>query len=79
MFRILSLFDFQILDCGKHPKHEDSAFMDVSGTAEYGLNNYFSINDIASNRKFKKLLTSWMFRQSFLFAGASVIDGFDVN
>ena len=53
--------------------------MDVSGTAEYGLNNQFSINDIASNHKFKKLLTSSMFRESFLFVGACVIDGFDVN
>ena len=32
--------------------------MDVSGTAEYGLNNLFSINDIGSNHKFKNPLTS---------------------
>ena len=53
--------------------------MDVSGTAEYGLNNKFSINDIVSNHKFKKFLTSWMFKESFLFVGACVTDGFNVN
>ena len=39
MFRILSLFDFQKLGYDKHLKREASVFMDVSGTAEYGLNN----------------------------------------
>ena len=53
--------------------------MDVSGTAEHELNNQFSISDIASNRRFKKLLTSWMFRESFSFVGACAIDGFDMN
>lgn len=37
------------------------------------------INNIASSQKFKKLLTSWKFREYFLFVGAFVIDSFDIN
>ena len=42
MFRILSLFDFQKIYCGKVVKYQASVFsvfMDLSGTAEYGSNN----------------------------------------
>ena len=40
MVTILSLFDFQKIDCVKAPEaSKASVCMDVSGTAEYGLNN----------------------------------------
>ena len=34
---------------------------------------------LQNNHKFKQLSTSWMFRESFPFIGACIVDAFDIN
>ena len=78
MLRILSLFDFQKLDCTKA--------LEALTQCLYGCIRYwgvwvkqFSISDNVSNHNFKKLLNSWMFMESFSFIRVCIIDGFDMN
>ena len=78
MFRILSLFDFRKIDCGKA--------LEILSQCLYCCIRYywvgvkqFSINDIANNHKFPKFLTSWIFKKSFWLFGACIIDNFGTN
>ena len=77
MFRILSPFDLQKIDCGKAPETFSQCLYGFIRYCWVGVKQ-FSINDIANNHKFTKLLTSWMFNESFSFFGACIIDGFDL-
>ena len=82
MFRILSLFDFQKVDCSKAPETLSQCFYEYIRYCWVWvkqLKNQFSIDDIASNHKFKKSLSSWILRESFSFVRAWVIDIFDMN
>ena len=78
MVRILSPFGFQKIYCVKA--------LEALSQCLYRCIRYcwvwvkqFSIRDIGNKHKFKKLLASWMFRESFSFVRACIIDGFDMN
>ena len=78
MFRILSPFDFQKIDCANA---FESLIQYLYGCIRYCCVwvKQFTISDIASSNKLKKILTSWMFRESFSFVGACIIGGFEIN
>ena len=78
MITILSLFDFQKTDCVKAPEALSQCLYRCIRYCWVWVKQ-FRINDIVSNHKFKKLLTSWMFTESFSFVGAWVMDGFYMN
>ena len=78
MFRILSLLDFQKIDCDKAPETLSQCFYGCIMYCCVGVKQ-FSINDIWNNHKFTKLLTYWMFKESFSFSGACIIDDFDMT
>ena len=86
IFKILSPFEYQKIDCSIAPKILTQCIYGCIrycwiwlNTAEcYCLNNKFSINNIANYRKFKRLFTSGMFREYFLFVGACIIDCSDI-
>ena len=78
MFRILFPLDFQKVDCGKAPETLSQCLYGCIRYCWVGVKQ-FSISDIANNHKFTKLLTNWMFQESFSFLGTCIIDGFDMN
>ena len=78
MFRILSLFDFQKIDCGKALEILSQCLYCCIRYCWEGVKQ-FSINDIANNHKFTKFLTSWIFKKSFWLFGACIIDNFGTN
>ena len=56
MFRILSPFDFQKIDCGKAPETLSHCLYGCIRYCWVGVKQ-FSINDIVNNHKFTKLVT----------------------
>ena len=76
MFSIFPPFNFQIIACDKAPETLSQRLYGCIRYCWVGVKR-FSISRIANNRKFTKLLTSWMFKESFSFP--FIIDGFDMN
>ena len=66
MFKILSPFDFQKVVFGKTPKILSQCLYGCIRYCWVGIKQ-FNIIDIANNQKFTKLLTTWMFKESFSF------------
>ena len=71
MFRILCLFDFQKVHCGKAP---EALTQCLYGCIRYCL---VWVKQLIWHQFW--LLTFWMFGESFSYFGACVIAGFDMN